>query len=64
VALAIKRLYAVDRAARKIMERHTGGAELKQIYGDVITTGRSLAVDMPALEACAPFIDALPEDGG
>jgi hypothetical protein len=64
VALAIKQLYAVDRAARKIMERHSGGVELKRIYGDVIATGRSLAVEMPALEACGPFIDALAEDAG
>jgi 2-dehydropantoate 2-reductase len=60
VALAIKQLYAVDRAARKIMERHTGGPELKRIYGDVVATGRSLAVEMPTLEACGPFVEALP----
>lgn len=59
-AVGIKQFYAVDRAARKIMERHTGGAALKRIYGDVVATGRSLAVEMPALEACGPFVEALP----
>ena len=46
------------------MERHTGGAELKRIYGDVVETGRSLAVEMPALEACGTFVAALPDGGG
>ncbi|MGZ4219914.1 MAG: ketopantoate reductase family protein [Solirubrobacteraceae bacterium] len=64
VALGIKQLYTVDRAARKIMERHTGGAELKRIYGDVLASGRSLGVRMPTLEECGPFVDELPDSGG
>jgi 2-dehydropantoate 2-reductase len=61
VAAGIKQRYLVDRAARKIMERHTDGAELKRIYGDVVATGRTLGVDMPTLEACGPFVQALPD---
>jgi len=64
VAAAIHQLYAVDRAARKIMERHTGGAELKRMYGDVVETGRRLGVPMPTLAACRPFVEALPDGRG
>jgi 2-dehydropantoate 2-reductase len=61
VAQGIRELYAVDRAARKIMERHSGGAELKRIYRDVLETGRDLAVSMPTLEPLEPYVDALPD---
>jgi 2-dehydropantoate 2-reductase len=46
VAEAIRELYASDRAARKIMERHTGRDELQRIYRDVLSTGRELGVQM------------------
>lgn len=59
VAEGIRELYAVDRAARKIMERHTGGAELKRIYRDVLETGRELGLLMPTLEPLEPYVDAL-----
>jgi 2-dehydropantoate 2-reductase len=61
VAEGIRELYEVDQAARKIMERHTGGAELKRIYRDVLETGRDLAVAMPTLEPLEPYVDALPD---
>ena len=50
VAEGIRALYASDRAARKIMERHTGREELQRIYHDVLYTGRQLGVQMPTLE--------------
>ena len=59
VAQSIKELYEVDRAARRIMERHTGGVELARIYSDVVSTGRELGVGMPALEPLGPFVGAL-----
>jgi len=57
VAQGIKDLYEADRAARLIMERHTGGEELKRIYADVVATGRRLGVDMPVLEPLGSFVD-------
>jgi len=57
-AQAIKDLYETDRAARRIMERHTGGEELKRIYGDVVATGRGLGVEMPVLEPLGSFVQA------
>jgi hypothetical protein len=59
VAEGIRVPYASDRAARKIMERHTGREELQQIYHDVLDTGRKLRVAMPTLEPLEPFVDAL-----
>ena len=58
VAEGIRELYASDRAARKIMERHTGREELQRIYHDVLATGRKLGVQMPTLEPLEPFVDA------
>jgi len=57
-AQAIKDLYEANRAARRIMERHTGGEELKRIYADVVATGRELGVDMPVLEPLGAFVQA------
>ena len=57
VAQGIKDLYEADRAARRIMQRHTGGEELKRIYADVVATGRELGVDMPVLEPLGSFIE-------
>lgn len=58
VAEAIRALYASDRAARKIMERHTGREELGRIYHDVLATGGELGVQMPTLESLRPFVEA------
>jgi hypothetical protein len=58
VAQGIKQLYEVDRAARRIMERHTGGEELTRIYRDVVQTGHQLGVDLPVLGALGPFVEA------
>ena len=58
VAEGIRALYASDRAARKIMRRHTGREELQRIYRDVLSTGRKLGVKMPTLEPLEPFVDA------
>ena len=59
VAQGIKELYEAEPAARRIMERHTGGEELKRIYLDVVGTGRELGVAMPVLEPLRPFVEAL-----
>jgi 2-dehydropantoate 2-reductase len=59
VAQGIKGLYEADRAARRIMGRHTGGEELRRIYFDVLDTGRELGVGMPALESLRSFVEAL-----
>jgi 2-dehydropantoate 2-reductase len=61
VAEGVRDLYVVDRAARKIMERHTGGSELKRIYRDVLKTGRELGVSIPTLEPLEPYVDGLPD---
>jgi len=58
VAEGIRGLYASDRAARKIMERHTGREELQRIHHDVLDTGRELGVPVPTLQALGPFVDA------
>ena len=58
VAQGIKDLYEADRAARQIMQRHTGGEELKRIYADVVATGRGLGVDMPVLEPLGSFVES------
>jgi 2-dehydropantoate 2-reductase len=58
VAEGIRDLYAVDRAARKIMERHTGGTELRRIYADVLETGRDLGVFLPTLAPLEPYVAA------
>jgi 2-dehydropantoate 2-reductase len=58
VAQAIKDLYQTDRAARKIMERHTAGEELRRVFADVVETGRLLDVTMPNLEALEPYVEA------
>ena len=62
VAQGIKDLYEADRAARRIMERHTGGEELKRIYADVVATGRELGVGMPVLEPLGSFVDRYPAE--
>ena len=59
VAAGIREQYRVDRAARKIMERHTAHDELQHIYFDVLATGRELRVEMPTLAALAPYVAAL-----
>jgi hypothetical protein len=59
VAAAIREQYRVDRAARKIMERHTAHDELQRIFFDVVETGRELKVEMPVLTALAPYVAAL-----
>jgi 2-dehydropantoate 2-reductase len=59
VAQGIKELYEADRAARRIMERHAGGEELKRIYLDVVDTGQELGIIMPVLEPLRPFVEAL-----
>jgi 2-dehydropantoate 2-reductase len=59
VAEGIKGLYETDLGPRRIMERHTGGEELKRIYTDVVATGRDLKVDMPVLEPLASYVEAL-----
>ena len=56
VAAGIREQYRVDRAARKIMERHTAHDELQHIYFDVLATGRELRVEMPTLAALAPYV--------
>jgi hypothetical protein len=58
VAEAIKAQYETDQAARKIMECHNAGEELRRIYSDVVETGRTLQVAMPVLEALEPFVTA------
>jgi len=58
VAQAIHDQYQVDRAARRIMERHTGGSELAAIYRDVTGTGHRLGVATPVLDALGPYVDA------
>jgi len=47
-------------AVSKIMERYTGGEELRRIHIDVVETGRKLGVDMPVL-ALQPFVEAFAE---
>lgn len=59
VAAGIREQYRVDRAARKIMERHTAHDELQHIFFDVLETGRELGVEMPVLTALAPYVAAL-----
>lgn len=49
--------YQSDAAARRIMQRHTGGTELVRIFHDVIATGH-------ALDVCTPLLDELVPDGG
>jgi 2-dehydropantoate 2-reductase len=58
VATGIRDFYATSRPARRILERHTGGAELKQIYWDVASTGRDLGVATPRLTALGPDVEA------
>jgi 2-dehydropantoate 2-reductase len=59
VAEGIKELYEADRAARRIMERHTGGEELRRIYFDVLVTGHDLGVEVPVLDSLRRFVEAL-----
>jgi len=58
VAAGIRTIYQVDRAARLIMERHTGGDDLSRIYRDVTATGRELGVAMPVLAALGQYVEA------
>jgi ketopantoate reductase len=58
VAQAIHDQYQVDGAARRIMERHTGGEDLTSIYRDLVATGHQLGVDLPVLEALSPYVAA------
>jgi 2-dehydropantoate 2-reductase len=58
VAQAIHDQYQVDHAARRIMERHTGGGELAAIYREVTGTGHRLSVATPILDALGPYVDA------
>ena len=57
VAVGIHDFYATNLPARRILERHTGVAELKRIYADVITTGRQLGVAMPTLAVAGPAVE-------
>jgi len=59
VAASIREMYRVDRAARKIMERHTAHDELQHIFFDVLQTGRDLGVNVPTMKALAPYVAAL-----
>jgi hypothetical protein len=58
VAQAIFTQYQCDAAARRIMQRHTGGAELALIVHDVVETGRGLGVSTPLLDQLIPTVDA------
>jgi hypothetical protein len=58
VAPAIREQYQVDRAARKIMTRHTGGDELGRIVGDVLASAHALGVATPVLAKLEPAVDA------
>jgi 2-dehydropantoate 2-reductase len=58
VAQAIFTQYQSDVAARRIMQRHTGGSELARIVHDVVGTGHELGVSTPLLEKLVPAVDA------
>lgn len=55
-AAQIHALYQVDRAARRIFERHTGREELARIYFDVLASGRALRIDMPSFASLEPHV--------
>lgn len=58
VAVGIHDFYASNLPARRILERHTGVAELKRIYADVVATGRQLGVPMPRLTELGSAVEA------
>jgi len=58
VAAGIAQFYATNVPARRILDRHTGAEELRQIYRDVVATGTGLGVPMPHLLALQAAVEA------